>query len=283
MGRLIKEILQNILSRDELTEIISGFDITGDIAIIKIPDTLLSKKKMIAETLLRNIKNIKCVFRQASPITGEYRLMDLEYLAGEDRTFTIHKEQGCRLYVDISKVYFSPRLASEHLRFATLVRDHEVIINMFAGIGTFSIIAAKKCKTSLNYTIDVNPDAYELTLRNAFLNKVDDRVISYLSDAGRIIEEKLLGCGDRILMPYPERAIDYFPFAVKALKEKGGIIHLYLHVKSAPMEDIIKETVPKLEIPDYFKISSINGGIVREVGPRIEQIVLDIELAAVNQ
>jgi len=280
LGRLIKEILADVLTTEELKDVVSGFDIIGDIAVIKIPDTLLPKKGLIAQTLLKNVKNVKAVFRQASPISGEYRLMELEHLAGENRTYTEHKESGCRFILDIQKAYFSPRLSGERLRIASLVKDNEVVVNMFAGIGTFSIIIAKQVKTSLNYAIDVNPYAYEMTLRNAFINKVDDRVIALLGDAGRTIENRLLSSADRVLMPFPERALDYFPYAVRALKADGGTVHLYLHVKSKPVSEVIDETLPKLSNPTKLKIDSINCKVVREVGPRIDQVVLDIEFAS---
>jgi tRNA (guanine37-N1)-methyltransferase len=278
LSRLIKKILADKLSPEELKEVISGFDIIGDIAVLKIPDKLLSKKYLIAKTLLDNVKSIRCVFRQVSPVSGEYRLMELEHLAGEDRTFTEYRESGCRFYVDIAKVYFSPRLSGERLRIANLVKDNEVIVNMFAGIGTFSIIIAKKRKTTRHYAIDVNPDAYQLILKNAYLNKVEDRVTAFLGDAGRIIEYYLSGCADRVLMPYPERALEYFPFALKALKEDGGTVHVYLHVKSKPIKEVIDEILPKLDVRKKFAVEDVNGRVVREVGPRIDQVVLDIRL-----
>ncbi|MCX8188162.1 MAG: class I SAM-dependent methyltransferase family protein [Nitrososphaeria archaeon] len=280
MSRLIKKILADKLSPEELNEVISGFDVIGDIAILKIPDKLLPKKYLIAKTLLENVKSIRCVFRQVSPISGEYRLMELEHLAGEDRTYTEYRESGCRFYVDIAKVYFSPRLSGERLRITNLVKNNEVIVNMFAGVGTFSIIIAKKCKTTKHHAIDINPDAYQFILKNAFLNKVEDRITAYLGDAGRIIEYQLSGCADRVLMPYPEIAIEYFPFAIKALKDQGGTIHMYLHVKSKPIKDIINETLPKLDFGEKFILENISGRIVREVGPKLDQIVLDIKLKA---
>jgi tRNA (guanine37-N1)-methyltransferase len=280
LGRLVKELLSEKLSPEELDDIISGFDVIGDIAVIKIPDTLLPKKSLIAETLLENVKSVKCVFRQASPVSGEYRLMGLEYLAGENRTSTECKESGCRFYVDIGKTYFSPRLSAERLRIANLVGENEVVVNMFAGVGTFSILIAKKRKTSTNYVIDLNPDAYEMILKNAFVNKVDDRIIAFLGDAARIISYRLAGFANRVIMPYPERSIEYFPYAVKALREEGGVIHLYLHVKSAPIDETINEVLPELVLPHNFKISSTRGKVVREVGPRIVQVVLDLEVTA---
>ena len=75
---------------------------------------------------------------------GEFRTRDLEIIAGDDKTETEYKESGCRFIVDVRKAFFSPRLSSERMRISELVNDGEVIVNMFGGIGMFSIIAAKR-------------------------------------------------------------------------------------------------------------------------------------------
>ncbi len=153
---MLKKTLESILTPKESDELISAFDQVGDIIIIRIPDSLLSKKKIIGEALLEQVKSVKSVFHQSSSVEGEFRTRDLEILAGEDKTETEYKESGCRFMIDIRKVFFSPRLSSERLRIAELISDGEVIVNMFGGIGMFSIIAAKKKKCTV-YNIDINP------------------------------------------------------------------------------------------------------------------------------
>jgi tRNA (guanine37-N1)-methyltransferase len=73
MPRMLKETLKDILTIDEITKVYSSFDIIGDIVIIKIPDSLLSKKEIIANTLLKKIKSVNTVFQQISPVQGDYR------------------------------------------------------------------------------------------------------------------------------------------------------------------------------------------------------------------
>jgi len=144
MSRILKKILGSLLTAKESDELISAFDQIGNIIIVRIPDLLLPKKKLIGETLLEQVKNAKSIFYQSSSVEGEFRTRDLEIIAGDDKTETEYKEFGCRFIVDVRKAFFSPRLSSERIRIAELVNDGEVIVNMFGGIGMFSIIAAKK-------------------------------------------------------------------------------------------------------------------------------------------
>ena len=87
-------------------------------------------------------KRIKTVLRQASPVSGDFRLRKLEWIAGERKTETVHKEYGCILKVDLGKCYFSPRLSYERNRIAHQVQPGEVMVNMFAGVGSYSIVIA---------------------------------------------------------------------------------------------------------------------------------------------
>ncbi|MCX8192147.1 MAG: class I SAM-dependent methyltransferase family protein, partial [Nitrososphaerales archaeon] len=144
ISRMLKRALMGILNSDEISQLYSSFDIVGDIAIIKIPDRLIDKKDIIAKAILDNLKSVKTVLRQASPISGTYRTRELEYLMGEKKTLTFYREHGCTFKVDLAKVYFSPRLSYERLRVAEQVNPNERVVNMFGGIGTFSILIAKK-------------------------------------------------------------------------------------------------------------------------------------------
>ena len=85
---MLKKTLESILTPKESDELISAFDQVGDIIITRIPDSLLSKKKIIGEALLEQVKSVKSVFHQSSSVEGEFRTRDLEILAGEDKTET---------------------------------------------------------------------------------------------------------------------------------------------------------------------------------------------------
>ena len=277
MAPILKTILKEILPPEDISKLYSAFDIIGSIIIIKIPDSLNSKKQIIADTILMNIKSAKSVFAQTSAVHGDYRIRRLEHLAGDNSVITEYKEHGCRFKVDVTKTYFSPRLSTERMRVSKMITDNEIITNMFAGVGTYSILIAKNNKSCKVYSIDSNPVANELALINAKLNKVQGQIIPVCGDAREVIIRQLKGTSTRVLMPVPEKAKEFVDFAVMALKENGGTVHYFAHVK-APSKKLALDNaaldVKHVFINHDYKIVSTR--VVREVGPRLYQTVSDV-------
>ena len=274
---MLKKSLENILTSQESQELISSFDQIGDIIIVKIPDSLLTKKKLIGETLLNEVKIAKSVFYQASAVEGDFRTRNLEILAGEDKTETEYKEFGCKFTVDVENAFFSPRLSTERERIANLVQDGEIVVNMFAGVGMFSIMIAKKKRCTV-YSIDINPVATKLCEKNIISNKIAGNIISINGDASRVIQEQLENKSDRTLMLLPERSDEFLESAINATKS-GGIIHYYSHIHADK-----KSNAGKLSEEHYLQVTPVKSEIlgskiVRAVGPRYYQTVVDVKIS----
>ena len=147
----------------------------------------------------------------------------MELIAGEGTTQTEYKENGCRFAVDVEKAFFSPRLSTERSRIAGLVLEGQTLLNMFAGVGMFSILAASKCKCT-TYSIDLNPIASFLCEQSIRMNKLAGEVISINGDVSKVIhEQNLADCSDHTLMLLPERSDEFLDDAIYATKS-GGII-----------------------------------------------------------
>ena len=274
---MLKKALENVLSEKESEDLFSAFDQIGDIIIVRIPDSLLSKKKIIGKTLLDQVKTAKSVFYQSSSVEGDFRTRDLEILAGVDKTETEYKEFGCRFIVDVEKAFFSPRLSTERDRIAELVQDGEIVINMFGGVGMFSIIAAKRKKCTV-YNIDINPIAAKLCEKNIRLNKkLVGKVISIHGDAAKIIEEQFCDQGDRVLMLLPERSDEFLNSAILATK-RNGIIHYYSHIHADKKSQAAKLSEKHYLDTTPIKSKILNSKIVRAVGPRYYQTVVDVRI-----
>jgi len=276
MTRMLKKALENILSDEDTKDLVSAFDQIGDIIIVRIPDSLISRKKIIGKALLEQVKTAKTVFHQSSPVDGDFRTRNLELIEGDEKTETEYRENGCRFIVDVEKAFFSPRLSTERERISNLVNDHDVIINMFGGIGMFSLLAAKK-KSCTVYNIDINPVASKLCEENIKLNKLKGNVISLNGDATKIIKEQLQDKADRVLMLLPERSDEFLDTAISSLK-KTGVIHYYSHIHAEKKQD-----APKLSEEHFLNINKIQAEIldsrvVRPVGPRFYQTVVDIKI-----
>ncbi len=278
--RLRKTFAETNISRD-CFRVYSAFDIIGDLAIIRMPSAPEFSANEVARAVMKRHKNVKSVYVQTAKVQGDFRLRGLTHITGEDRTCTLHKESGCLFRVDIAKCYFSPRLSGERGRIANLVECGETVINMFAGVGCFSIAIAKRTNNVKVYSIDINPAAIEFMIENIRLNGVFARVIPILGDARAVISDRLHGCADRVLMPLPEKALECLPAAVSALKREGGWIHSHMFVHAIkpknPCEIVrqkLSEAFNSLDIE--YEITA--SRVVRSTGPNWWQIAADIHI-----
>ncbi|MDH5390299.1 MAG: class I SAM-dependent methyltransferase family protein [Candidatus Bathyarchaeota archaeon] len=277
----LRVLLADKLEPWERRLIYKSYDIVGDIAVIRVSEPLKERSKIIAEAVMQTHKRIKSVWRHASPVSGDFRLRGLEFVLGKRKTETFHREHGCVYKVDLEKCYFSPRLSYERMRIARQVQPDEVILNMFAGVGCYSIIIAKHSKSGKIFSIDINPFAIQYMQENIKLNKVEEKVVPVQEDAKKVIEERLQNVADRVPMPLPEKAYEYLDYALLALKPTGGWIHYYdfEHAKKGenPIEKIESKVSEKLQrLGVNFEV--MFGRIVRTTGPNWYQVVLDIEV-----
>lgn len=151
---------------------------------------------------------------------------------------------------------------------------------MFAGVGCFSILIAKYSGAEKVYSIDVNPVVFQYMQKNIRMNRVFGKVIPMLGDTKEIVEKRLCHSADRVLMPLPEKAFEYLPYALLALKKTGGLIHYY-DFEHARKDENAAEKV-KMRVSERLQHLGItfdipSSRIVRATGPNRYQVVLDIE------
>ncbi|MCK5563530.1 class I SAM-dependent methyltransferase family protein [Candidatus Bathyarchaeota archaeon] len=273
------DILQDKLPPHLLASLPRAIDFVGDIAIVEIPPELRGHKKMIGEAMLKMHKRVRTVLAKSSAIRGLYRLREFEVIAGEDKRITIHREYGCTYHVDLSKTYFSPRLSYEHDRVASQVRENEIVVDMFSGVGPFSILIAKRHRNVRVYAIDVNPDAVQYLKTNITVNRVAKKVVPILGDARQVVEEMLKGVADRVIMNLPEKAIEYIDVACEAIKAEGGIMHYYEFTSAPePLETTKNRLIEAVKQTGRSIEEILLVRTVRLIAPYTWQVVVDAEI-----
>lgn len=274
--KTLVEILEKALPPHLLASLPRALDVVGDIVIIELPPELKSHEKLIGAAILETHKNVRTVLVKAGAVSGTYRLREFDVIAGKARTRTSHKEFGCRYYVDVAKAYFSPRLSHEHQRVASLVQKGETVVDLFAGVGPFSVLIAKNNEAVKVYAVDINPEAFELLKKNILLNRVQNRVIPILGDARQVVQDKLLGVADRVLMNLPENAVEFIDVACKVIKPAGGVVHFYGFVRLPGSVDAMKLCFSEsAEKAGRKVVQFLSAKTVRETAPYQWQVVLD--------
>lgn len=163
-------------------EIPSSFETIGHVAHLNISDDLLAYKDVIAKVIYdKNYPRIQTVVNKVGTITNQFRVPKFEVLAGKNDMVTEVKQYGATFRLDYGLVYWNSRLEHEHIRLVSLFNKGDVICDMFAGIGPFSVPAAQK--GCVVYANDLNPDSVHYLSMNAKINKVDNYIFTYNMDA----------------------------------------------------------------------------------------------------
>ncbi len=253
----------------------TSYDIIGKIALIKLPDELLQYKKKIGESIRKSKKNIESVYL-VKPVAGELRTRDIELISGKKQTKTIHKEYGLEFLVDVKDTYFSPRLANERKRIASLVKPGETVLDMFTGVAPFAVMVAKNSNAKIIYAIDKNKKAISLAQQNIKINKVVDKITLFNDDSkniSKILEKEKKGV-DRIIMNLPFSAHDFFMYALNIISEKC-FIHYYTISNDREIENII-ENLKKIAKIKNVNLTSYSVNRIKSYSPREFYMGIDI-------
>ena len=290
------EVLKGRFPEKYLELIPQSYDIIGNITVIEFDkfnciderEFIIFKEK-IAEAIIMINKNVKSVFEKKGKIKGTYRLRKLNLLYGENKSETIYKENNCNFKLDVKTTYFSPRLVFERRRIATsLIKNNEVIVDMFAGVGPFSIQIARNNLVKI-YSFDVNPHAYQFLKENIKMNKLKGKIIPYninvrdLSNSADKIGRLLQNKSDRIIMNLPEKSIEFVDIACFLMKQTGGILHFYqFSDKPNAVENTLECVNKKLNELNWEVEKILNSKIVKTFSPKTELVGVDLSIKYLN-
>ncbi len=246
-----------------------SFQIVGDVALVKLPQMGADDKQALAREFVRRFPRIKTVCEMHG-ITGELRKPVVSIILG-NTTETVHKEHGVLFALDVALVMLSKGNVYERKRLVSHIRDGERVLDMFAGIGYFSIPIAKYTNAAV-VAVEKNPVAFEYLLRNIELNKIKTVTAVHADCRDALFIEKLADTFDRILMGYLPGTEAYLPYAVAAVKD-GGTVHFHntYHKKDlwATAEDEVRRQCGRAA-------TITNKKKVKSFAPNVYHVVLDI-------
>ncbi len=222
--------------------------------------------------------NVKSIIK-IDQIEGQKREPAISLLYGNE-TETIHKENGCLFNLDLSKVMWAKGNNNERLRIAKLVGKGETVVDMFAGIGYFSIPIGVHSHAKKIYSIEINPNSYHFLKNNIELNKINmnadyDRMVPILGDCA--VEAPKISA-DRVLMGYVKTTHHFLRPAMECVKD-GGIIHYHETVPDKLIETRPYERVKQVAFECGERdVEVLNIQKIKRYAPGVEHIVLDARI-----
>jgi len=237
------------------------FDVIGDIAVLSLPDPLIPYACVIARTITTRRKMVRTVVRKVTKVDGYHRVAGFEVITGNS-TVTICRENGFSYRVDLTDVFFAPRLASERKRVTSLVQADERVLVPFAGAGPFVVPAA--ANGGLVTAIEMNPVAFRCLEENVVANGVAGRTALIRGDAfdRSLLQEEGF---DRAIIPAPYSK-DGILWSLAPAIRSGGIIHIYTFRKKNEIPGLIAEYQSrKLSVVTYRRCGNVAPDVSRWV------------------
>ena len=269
--------LKDTLTNKELQLLPTGFQQIGDKAILTLKPELLKHKAVISQEILDAFKIVKGVYLKIGGVVGEYRTPQIEFIRGEDTPEVIHKEHGISYKFDITKIMFSKGNINERKRISDLVQPDEVIFDLFAGIGYFSLVIGLSRKPLKIYAFELNPVAYHYLVENIKLNKINEAreiIVPILGDS-KAEALKIAEKANRVIMGILPASRDHIETVFKIIDDRAIIHYEGLIKEKEDPEDLLIDFEKKNKHHNR-KIKLINTTYVKSYGPKTYHITLDI-------
>ena len=272
----LKQALGGRLSKKELALLPRAFDVVGEIAILHLPAALKRREKIIGQELLK-LRHIKTVVNKVGKFSGRLRKASYKVITGLKSFETVHKESACRIKLNISKVYFSPRLSSDRLEIAHQIHKGEKVLVAFAGALPYPIVIAKNSPAGEIWANELNKDAAKYALENIKLNKISN--LKFLPGDFKkvaLVLKRKKQKFNRIVMPRPQLKETFLKEAFM-LTKKGSTVNYHdflleedLHNAPARIQQEARKAGKKVRILGWKKIG--------EIAPRKYRVRVDFKV-----
>lgn len=277
----LKEKLGDFISSQELELLPRGFQTLGKVMVLKLHPDLIKYKEVIARKSMELLPAIESVYLNEGIIKGNFRTPEnIVYVAGKKNPIVIHKEHGVSYKFDFTKIMFSQGNLAERKHLATLVKDGEVIVDMFAGIGYFSLPIAKIANPRKIYSIEINPYSFKFLSENIKLNQMEDKITPINGNCKEeVVELAKRGIrADRVVMGVFPAPKEYIKPALALVKETGTFYH-YEGVVDKDNYLSLYEEFDEVVEDNQLKSKLVDKRFVKSYGPNLYHVVLDIHVS----
>jgi tRNA wybutosine-synthesizing protein 2 len=270
----VKKKLSQVIPSYLMDRLPDKWEKIGTVVTIKLPDELKQRQEIIGQAY-REVLDCKTVLNETGGISGVYRKPVVKVISGDKKTETIHTENGIRFKMNPQRIMFSSGNMAERRRMATISNSCETVVDLFAGIGYFSLPIAVYSKPKKIFACEINPIAYRYLCANVVLNHVTDIVEPLLGDNRKTAPKD---CADRVILGYLHESQTFLMVALECLKNQSGILHYH---EIVPLESIPELSLKHIETATkkyHRSVELLKVNKIKSYAPRIHHIVLDVRI-----
>ena len=270
----IKKSLSTLLPSDVLSGIPEKWEKIGTVVTLKLSDNLLPYRGVVGK-VYAEVLRCTTALRDVGGITGVYREPTTEVLYGSSQTETVHLENGIRYKLDPQRIMFSSGNLGERRRMATISSPGEIVVDLFAGIGYFTLPMAVYSKPKKLFACEMNPVAYEYLCKNVVLNHVTKIVEPLLGDNRKTAPKN---CADRVILGYLDETQVFLPVALECLKNQTGVLHYHDKVPDELIPEHPLKQVQAVANTYHRSVTLLAVKKIKSYAPGVSHVVLDVNI-----
>ena len=252
----------------------SGFHLVGHVALVHLNSNAMKYASAIGEKTMEYDHRILSVAVRTGPTRGSMRLPSYELVTGSSNTVTTHIEDGVIYRLDPLRLTFSGGNKRERMRLSGLVKNGEIVVDMFSCVGQFALPIAKSVDIETT-AIEINHEAYQFLLENIRLNGLEDKMEAILGDCRKVHPK---GVANRVIMGYLHNTVEYLPHALETLIDEGGVVHMHMNTPKDRLKDVISDIHQVCQ--DHGYSSAVSTHLVKNYSPGIGHYVFDVNTTA---
>jgi tRNA wybutosine-synthesizing protein 2 len=254
----------------------SGYQRLGRVLLVRLPEELRPYHALIGSAWQEEL-GVVTVLVPFGPIAGELRTPQVERIAGSE-TETEVTEQGIRWRFDAARIMFAAGNRTERVRVGELVRPGETVVDLFAGIGYFSIPAAVLGRAARVVSVEKNPVALHYLHENVRRNGVADRVEVVTGDNRTVALP--VRAADRVFLGYLPSAVPWVARALETVRPRGGWLHVHLVADARrAREQATRSVEAALTGAGAATLEALRAREVKPYGPGRTHVVVDAHVA----
>jgi tRNA wybutosine-synthesizing protein 2 len=270
----IKKVVSSLVPSELVQYLPEKWEKIGSVVTIRLPEALRGYKEIVGKAYAEEL-GCTTMLNDTGGISGIYRTPVVEVIFGSPNTETIHTENGIRFKVDPQRIMFSSGNMAERRRIATVADSNETVVDLFAGIGYFTLPIAVYSIPKKIISCEINPVAFEYLSANVILNHVSHIVEPRFGDNREIAPKD---CADRVILGYLRDPQDFLSVAIRCLKHHSGVLHYH---ELVPIELIPQQPLFHIEqVARQFDrcIELLEIHEIKSYAPRVNHMVLDVRI-----
>ena len=239
-------------------------------------------QEIICQSLVKALQVSK-IGRQKRIQSGPMRRSQVELLYGEDGV-VLHKENGIFFEFDATNVMFSSGNISERIRVSKFNCFNETILDLYAGIGYYTLPLLVYTKAKFVHACEFNSDSIKELEKNLVHNHVFEKCKIHVGDNNDTVpNSNFLGTINRVILGLLPSSEKSWILAIKALNSNGGMLHLHGNATAKKENEWALSVIKKLtsiskELNRQFKFKILHIEKVKSYAPKVNHVVLDIKV-----